>query len=100
MLDALSSVKATVYGITSADGVSPRAPTLCFNLPGISPAKVTEALAQRNIGVRDGHMYSPRLMRRLGLAIESGAVRASLVHYNTMEEVEEFRGALATIVRG
>jgi cysteine desulfurase family protein (TIGR01976 family) len=99
MLDALSSVKATVYGITSADGVSPRAPTLCFNLPGISPAKVTEALAQRNIGVRDGHMYSPRLMKRLGLAMESGAVRASLVHYNTMEEVEEFRGALAAIVR-
>jgi selenocysteine lyase/cysteine desulfurase len=73
---------------------------LCFNLPGISPAKVTEALAQRNIGVRDGHMYSPRLMKRLGLAMESGAVRASLVHYNTMEEVEEFRGALAAIVRG
>jgi cysteine desulfurase family protein (TIGR01976 family) len=100
MLDALSCVKATIYGITTMDGVSRRAPTLCFNLPGISPAKVTEALAQRNIGVRDGHMYSPRLMKRLGLAMESGAVRASLVHYNTMEEVEEFRGALAAIVRG
>jgi cysteine desulfurase family protein (TIGR01976 family) len=100
MLDALCSVNATVYGITSRDGISPRAPTMCFNLPGISPAKVTEALAQRNIGVRDGHMYSPRLMKRLGLAMESGAVRASLVHYNTMEEVDKFRGALAAIVRG
>jgi len=32
-------------------------------------------------------MYSPRLMRRLGLAPESGAVRVSAVHYNTLEEV-------------
>ena len=70
---------------------------LCFNLPGISPAKVTEELAKANIGVRDGHMYSPRLMKRLGLTKESGAVRASLVHYNTMEEVQRFGSALAEI---
>jgi cysteine desulfurase family protein (TIGR01976 family) len=100
MLDALSSVKATVYGITAREQVSLRTPTLCFNLPGISPAKVTEALAQQNIGVRDGHMYSPRLMKRLGLTKESGAVRASLVHYNTLEEVEKFKTALATIAKG
>jgi cysteine desulfurase family protein (TIGR01976 family) len=95
MLDALSNVKATVYGITASDQVSLRTPTLCFNLPGISPAKVTEALAQQNIGVRDGHMYSPRLMKRLGLTKESGAVRASLVHYNTLEEIHKFQSALA-----
>jgi cysteine desulfurase family protein (TIGR01976 family) len=99
MLDALSAVKATVYGITARDQLSLRTPTLCFNLPGISPAKVTEALAQQNIGVRDGHMYSPRLMKRLGLAKETGAVRASLVHYNTMEEVQKFQNALAAIAK-
>jgi selenocysteine lyase/cysteine desulfurase len=100
MLDALSTVKATVYGVTDRAQVSLRTPTLCFNLPGISPAKVTEALAQQNIGVRDGHMYSPRLMKRLGLTKESGAVRASLVHYNTLEEVERFKAALAAIAKG
>ena len=50
-------------------------------------SKVTEELSKRNIGIRDGHMYTPRLMKRLGLAHESGVVRASLVHYNTLEEV-------------
>jgi cysteine desulfurase family protein (TIGR01976 family) len=100
MLDALANAKATVYGITAEDQLSLRTPTLCFNLPGISPAKVTEALAQQNIGVRDGHMYSPRLMQRLGLARESGAVRASLVHYNTVEEVHRFGEALAAVARG
>ena len=97
MLDVLANAKATVYGIIAQDQISHRTPTLCFNLLGISPAKVTEALAKQDIGVRDGHMYSPRLMKRLGLDKESGAVRASLVHYNTLEEVHRFAGALAAI---
>jgi selenocysteine lyase/cysteine desulfurase len=42
-------------------------------------------------------MYSPRLMRRLRLSPETGAVRASLVHYNTLTEVQNFAGALAEI---
>ena len=94
MLDALASLKATVYGVTAKDEVSRRTPTLCFNLPGLSPAQVTEKLARQNISVRDGHMYSPRLMKRLGLTKESGAVRASLVHYNTVEEVQRFASSL------
>jgi selenocysteine lyase/cysteine desulfurase len=72
-------------------------PTVCFNIPGITPAAVTQAAAAAGIAVRDGHMYSPRLMRRLGLAVESGAVRASLVHYNTVEEVKQFGGVLARL---
>lgn len=97
MLDALEDARATVYGITSKDSVCQRTPTLCFNLSGISPATVTEELAKRNIGVRDGHMYSPRLIQRLGLTQESGAVRASLVHYNTLDEIKRFGSALAEI---
>jgi len=99
MLDALANMNATVYGVTARDNISYRTPTMCFNLPGISPAKVTENLAKKNIGVRDGHMYSPRLMKRLGLTKESGAVRASLVHYNTVEEVRRFGSALAEMRR-
>jgi selenocysteine lyase/cysteine desulfurase len=95
MLDALANANATVYGVTAKNEISHRTPTLCFNLPGIPPARVTEELAKQNIGVRDGHMYSPRLMNRLGLSKESGAVRASLVHYNTVEEVRRFGSALA-----
>jgi cysteine desulfurase family protein (TIGR01976 family) len=98
MLDALANANATVYGVTAKDEISHRTPTLCFNLPDISPARVTEELAKQNIGVRDGHMYSPRLMKRLGLTQESGAVRASLVHYNTVEEVRSFANALKNLV--
>jgi cysteine desulfurase family protein (TIGR01976 family) len=95
MLRLLEDCGATVYGVADKKRIRDRVPTLCFNLPNMSPAKVTEELAKQNIGVRDGHMYSPRLMKRLDLAIESGAVRASLVHYNTIEEVRRFGNALA-----
>jgi cysteine desulfurase family protein (TIGR01976 family) len=97
MLRVLNDHDAQIYGIKDRSRCRERVPTLCFNLPGISPDRVTEELAKRGIGVRDGHMYAPRLMRRLGLAPETGAVRASLVHYNTLAEVQSFASALAEI---
>lgn len=99
MLEVLNHCGATVYGVADRDRIHQRVPTLCFNLGKIAPARVTEELSRKGIGVRDGHMYTPRLMRRLGLALESGAVRASLVHYNTLEEVREFGKVLAEITR-
>jgi cysteine desulfurase family protein (TIGR01976 family) len=95
MLDALAGTKAIVYGITARDQLVYRTPTFGFTVPGIAPAEVSMALAKTGIGVRDGHNYSPRLMKRLGLDKESGTVRASLVHYNTLEEVRRFGSALA-----
>lgn len=99
MLRVLNDCGAVVYGVAYKERVCERVPTLCFNLPDVPPARVTEELAKQNIGVRDGHMYTPRLMRRLGLATESGAVRASLVHYNTVEEVHRFARVLAEITK-
>jgi cysteine desulfurase family protein (TIGR01976 family) len=95
MLRVLDECGAIVYGVSDSTRLGERVPTLSFNLPNVSPARVTEELAKRNIGVRDGHMYAPRLMKRLGLTKESGAVRASLVHYNTIDEVHSFGIALA-----
>jgi cysteine desulfurase family protein (TIGR01976 family) len=97
MLRVLNNCGAVVYGVADKNRIHERVPTLCFTLPNVSPAKVAEELAKQNIAVRDGHMYSPRLMKRLGLAQESGAVRASLVHYNTLEEVHRFGSALSEI---
>jgi selenocysteine lyase/cysteine desulfurase len=56
-------------------------------------------MADAGIGIRDGHMYSPRLMRRLGLSQETGAVRASLVHYNTVHEIQKFGSVLRDLAR-
>ncbi len=90
LLNVLHACEASIYGIPEKERIGQRVPTICFNLRGITPARVTEELARAGIGVRDGHMYAPRLMRRLGLDPESGAVRASLVHYNTLDEIGRF----------
>ena len=95
MLRVLNDCGAVVYGVSQEERISQRVPTICFNLPNVPPERIAEELAKQNIGVRDGHMYSPRLMRRLGLTQESGAVRASLVHYNTVQEVRRFGRVLA-----
>lgn len=93
-LRALKSCQATIYGISDERHVAGRVPTFCFNVKSIPPARLCEAMAAAGIGIRDGHMYSPRLMKRLGLPIESGAARVSLVHYNTVEEIQRFANVL------
>ena len=60
---------------------------------------MTEGLARANIGIRDGHMYAPRLMKRLNVPVESGVARVSLVHYNTVQEIYRFGNALSGLRR-
>jgi cysteine desulfurase family protein (TIGR01976 family) len=99
LLRVLSEAGAAVYGVREKERIRERVPTVCFNLPNVTPAKVSEELSRAGIGVRDGHMYSPRLMKRLGLSQESGAVRVSLVHYNTTEEITLFGNVLLKLSR-
>ena len=100
MLEALRSAGAIIYGIDAPARLAERVPTFCFRLPHVAPALVTETMSERGIGIRDGHMYAPRLMNRLGVSLEAGVNRASLVHYNTIEEIHEFGRVLRDMVRG
>jgi len=99
MLRVLGDCGAKVYGLSSKERVHERVPTLCFNLPNVAPARVTEAMSEAGIGIRDGHMYAPRLMERLGVRLDSGVVRASLVHYNTIDEIHSFGSALLDLTK-
>ncbi|MCO5081260.1 MAG: cysteine desulfurase-like protein [Rhizobiaceae bacterium] len=98
MMKQLKAAGATIYGVADEARISERVPTFCFNIGKLSPQMIVEEMAERGIGIRDGHMYAPRLMARLKLSMDSGAVRASLVHYNTVEEVKRFGAALKEIV--
>jgi cysteine desulfurase family protein (TIGR01976 family) len=90
----------TVYGIAESKSIPGRVPTFCFNLRGVNPADVSIKMAAKGIGVRDGNMYSPRLLARLGIPAETGAVRASLAHYNSLEEINRFADGLRALARG
>jgi selenocysteine lyase/cysteine desulfurase len=94
LLSTLADHGAIVYGVSDPAELNRRVPTVLFNMPGTTPQAVVEALARREIGARDGHMYAPRLMRRLGISPESGAVRLSLAHYNTKDEIDLLGRAL------
>ena len=96
-LGELASVDAAIYGVYNPADSGQRVPTFCFNLRDIHPAEVVERASAANFGIRDGHMYAPRLMARLGLAMDRGCVRASLVHYNTLDEIHRFGEVLRGI---
>ena len=101
--EALRNLKelddVTVYGVREASQLEHRVPTICFNLKGVPAVRVAVFCAENGIGVRDGNMYSPRLLRRMGIPPEIGVVRASLVHYNTVEEIGKFVDVLRRIPR-
>ncbi len=95
LLDAIASVDgAAVHGVVDRGALDRRVPTVCFSVAGVESSAIAEGLAARGIGARSGHMYAPRLMERYGL-MPGGAVRISLVHYNTVAEIARFRDALA-----
>ena len=88
MLAALKRIGARLHGIE--DDLAARAPTFCFSLPGWTPQAFAAAMGREGVALRDGHMFAPRLMARLGLAFETGAIRVSLAHYNTVEDIARF----------
>jgi selenocysteine lyase/cysteine desulfurase len=99
MLEVLKAAGAIVYGVDDPARLSERVPTFCFSLPNLLPAFVTERMSDRGIGIRDGHMYAPRLMKHLGQSLDTGVIRASILHYNTIEEIHEFGRVLRDMVR-
>jgi cysteine desulfurase family protein (TIGR01976 family) len=83
-----------LYGLRTMEG---RVPTFCFSVPGLTPRKAAEWLAERDLAVWWGNYYALETMMRLGLDPVEGAVRAGIVHYNTAEEVERLLAALAEL---
>ena len=98
LLDAVGGISgATVHGVTDRDRLGERVPTLCFSVADVDSSAIAAGVAARDVGIRSGHMYSPRLMARLG-RMPAGVVRASLVHYNTATEIARFRDVLGEVV--
>ncbi len=50
------------------------------------------------MAIGSGHFYAYRLMEALDIDPEDGVVRASMVHYNTAEEVDRLIRALDAVI--
>ncbi len=76
-----------VIGSRNADQQS-RVPTISFKVDGKDSADIVRVADAASIGIRYGDFASRRLVESLCLAPGNGVVRASLVHYNTLDEVD------------
>ncbi|MFY0563329.1 cysteine desulfurase-like protein [Archangium lansingense] len=85
--------RVRLYGLPEPQG---RVATFCFNVPGVPPRAVAEHLARNGVGVAAGHYYATLSMQTLGLMPE-GAVRVSLLHYNTPADVERLFASLDSL---
>ena len=92
-LQQLPGVK--VQGITDADAMRRRVPTVSFTHERHAPDAIAEAMAQRNIFVWSGHNYALEAARALGI---DAAVRIGAVHYNSVDEIDTVLEALDQIL--
>jgi cysteine desulfurase family protein (TIGR01976 family) len=83
-----------LYGHREPQG---RVATFCFNVSGLSPRAVAEHLGQNGVAVAAGHYYATLAAQALNL-MPDGAVRASLLHYNTPEDLDRLFAGLDTLV--
>ena len=71
-------------------------PTVSFVDRTLRSEEVVKALHARKLAVRNGHMYSLRLVQELAKDpsnvffhdLEDGVVRVSALHYNTPEQIQ------------
>jgi len=69
-------------------GDSSRVGTISFVHDSKTSREITEVVDASGIAIRHGHMYAYHLCESLGMDVDDGVVRVSLVHYNTPEEIE------------
>jgi selenocysteine lyase/cysteine desulfurase len=60
-----------------------------FAVEGKHASEIVQAIDPHKIGIRWGDFYARKLIESLGLADLGGIVRVSMVHYNTLEEVDK-----------
>ncbi len=75
-----------------------RVPTVSFRFDGRDAAELCKAMDAEKIAMRFGDFHSRRLAEYLGLTDQGGMLRVSMVHYNTIEEVDRFTAALDRIL--
>ena len=74
-----------------------RAPTIAFTFVNQSSKKISDQLVKNGIATRNDNFYAWRCLKALGIDVDDGVVRTSMVHYNTHEDVEKLISALKKI---
>jgi cysteine desulfurase family protein (TIGR01976 family) len=97
LLDQLLAGLSPIQGVRLLGSPRRRTSTVSFLVDGITPEAVAAHVGQQRIAVWNGDNYAYELIRRYGLSDSGGAVRASIVLYNTAAEVDRLVQAVAVL---
>ncbi|HLP60236.1 MAG TPA: aminotransferase class V-fold PLP-dependent enzyme, partial [Candidatus Deferrimicrobium sp.] len=75
-----------------------RMPTISFVIKNVKSSTIPLEVDKHKIGIRYGDFYARRLIEDLGLALQDGVVRVSMVHYNTLEEMDRLIKVLEVLI--
>ncbi|MFI7578656.1 cysteine desulfurase-like protein [Micromonospora sp. NPDC049497] len=100
LLERLLTGLAALPGLTVLGSPARRCPTVSFRLAGQSPQRTQEALGAAGFCLSSGDYYAYEYFRMMGLREQGGAVRASIYHYNTADEVDRLLTELDRLTGG
>lgn len=75
-----------------------RVPTISFKVDRRDSREIVMAVDKADIGIRFGDFHSKGLVETLGASANSGVLRVSMVHYNTIEEVDQLIARLDQVL--
>jgi len=89
LIDGLQHIKGVqIYGITDAEQLDRRAPTVSLTWSPHRPEDLARWLGNHHVFTTHSDHYATELMNRLGLAEQGGTLRIGVAHYNTASEVD------------
>ncbi len=94
LLDRLLAGLAANPAVTVCPAPDKRCPTVSFRVAGQKSAETARALGDQGICVFSGDYYAYEYFTATGLRDSGGAVRASIYHYNTIDEVDRLLAAI------
>jgi cysteine desulfurase family protein (TIGR01976 family) len=87
-----------LYGISDPRRFENRCATMVVRIEGHTPLELATKLGERGFFTWDGNYYALNVTEQLDVERLGGFLRIGLVHYNTMEEVEQLLVALRETV--
>lgn len=99
LIDGLLDIDGvTIQGISDHDAIDRRVPTVGFTHNKIAPDVIAEEMARQNIFIWSGHNYAVDVVKTLGIHESGGVARIGPVHYNSIDEIDEFLRALQPLL--
>ncbi|MBX3114132.1 MAG: aminotransferase class V-fold PLP-dependent enzyme [Fimbriimonadaceae bacterium] len=87
-----------ILGITNPAG--DRHPTFSFVHDRIPSDVIVKAVSDQEFGIKGGNFYAFRACEAVGIDPDTGVVRVSAVHYNSLEEIQRVCASLENVLAG